>query len=91
MYQLALNLYATLNENSLTPSTELVRVLDHVVCSTRQVLFETFRFNANKIGLNSAENKFYPLNKLIVMDKLAWKYPLYKKHMKLQFLKYGNM
>ena len=90
MYQLALNLYSTLNEKSITPSTELVRVLDQVVCTRRQVLFEIHKSNTSKIGLNSAENKFYPLNKLIVMDKLSWSYPLFKKHMKSQFLKFGN-
>ena len=90
LYQMALNLYVTINENSVVPSTELARLLDQVNCTGRQILFETHLSNNCKIGLNATENKFYPLNKLIVMDKLSWSFPLFKKHMKIQFLKNGN-
>ena len=89
-YQMAINLYAIVNENSIVPSTELARLLDQVNCTSRQVLFETHLSNNCRIGLNAIENKFYPLNKLIVMDKLSWSFTLFKKHMKIQFLKNGN-
>ena len=89
LYQMAINLYAIVNKNSIVPSTELTRLLDQVNCTGRQVLFDHLS-NNYKIGLNAIENKFYPLNKLIVMDKLSWSFALFKKHMKNQFLKNGN-
>ena len=64
--------------------------MDNVVCTRRQVMFELHRNNRTKIGMNAIENKLYHINKLIVMDKLVWSYPLYKKQMKIQFLKFGN-
>ena len=64
--------------------------MDQIVCTSRQVMFETHRANKSKIGMNSLENKLYHVSKLILMDKLNWSLPLYKKHMKLQFLKFGN-
>ena len=92
MYQLAFNLYKTVNENDnlLPPSTEFIRLLEQVIVTRRQVLFELFKTNKSKIGMNSNENKLYHINKLIVMDKLSWNFPRYKKHMKTQFLKFGN-
>ena len=90
MYQLSLTLYKSINENSSSPSTELIRLLDQVVVSRRQVMFELFRTNRSKIGMNAKENKLYHISKLIVMDKLNWSFPRFKKHMKLQFLKFGN-
>ena len=90
MYQLSLNAYNTINENLESPSTELVRLLDQVICSRRQTLFEVFRNNRFKIGMSSNVNKFYHIGRQIVLDKFAWSYPRFKKHMKLQFLKFGN-
>ena len=90
LYQISLLLFETANENSSTPSRSFVRLMDQVVCSGRQVMFELHRANRTKIGMNSIENKLYHINKIIVMDKLNWSYPLFKKHMKLQFLKFGN-
>ena len=89
MYQLAFNLYKTVNENDnlLPPSTEFIRLLEQVIVTRRQVLFELFKTNKS---MNSNENKLYHINKLIVMDKLSWNFPRYKKHMKTQFLKFGN-
>ena len=90
LYQISLLLFKTVNENSSTPSRSFVRLMDQAVCSGRQVMFELHRANRTKIGMNSIENKLYHINKIIVMDKLNWNYPLFKKHMKLQFLKFGN-
>ena len=53
-------------------------------------MFELHRSNRTKIGMNSIENKLYHINKLIVMDQLVLSYPLYKKQMKIQFLKFGK-
>ena len=61
-----------------------------MVITRRQVMFEIFKTNNFKIGMNSNENKFYNLNKLIVRDKLNWSFPRFKKHMKIQFLKFGK-
>ena len=90
MYQIALNLFKTLNENSVTISTELARVLHQVVCTRRQIMFEIHKTNRSKIGMNANKNNLSHISKLIVMDKLSWSFVLFKKHMKIQFLKFGN-
>ena len=53
-------------------------------------MFELFKTNKSKIGMNANENKLYHINKLIVMDKLNWIFPRFKKHKKIQFLTFGN-
>ena len=68
-YQLALNLYKTINMSNDTPSTETVRVLNQIICTSRQIFFEIFRTNRFKIGLNSTENKLYHISKQIVLDR----------------------
>ena len=92
MYQLAINLFKMVNLNlsTIRPSNDLIRILDQVVITRRQVMFELYRTNRSKIGMNAIENKLYHLNKLIATDKLGWNFPRFKKHMKIQFLKYGN-
>ena len=92
LYQMSINLYKTLNqiENAIVPSTELIRLLEQIVITRRQTMFELFKTNRSKIGMNANENKLYHISKLIVIDKLGWNFPIFKKHMKLQFLKYGN-
>ena len=87
MYQLSLNAYNSINENTLVPSTELVRLLDQIICPRRQVFFETLKSNGFKIGLNSNANKFYHIRRQIVLEKMSWTFPRFKK---LQFLKFGN-
>ena len=71
MYQIALTLFKTINKNLPAPSTELVRLLDQVICTSRQVMFQLHKTNRSKIGKNTNENKHYHINKLIVMDKLS--------------------
>ena len=68
----------------------LSKLMNQVVCTSRQVMFELHRTNQSKIGMNCTVNKLYHISKLIVLDKLKYSYPLFKKHMKLQFLKFGN-
>ena len=90
LYQISLLLFKTINENLHVPSHSFVKMASQIVCTRRQVMFEIHRANLSKIGMNSPENKLYHVSKLILLDKLNWSYPLYKKHMKIQFLKFGN-
>ena len=78
MYQIAINLYKTVNENLSIPSTELIRLLEEVVCTQQQVMFELFKSNQSKIGMNANENKLYYINKIIVLAKLKWSFSLKK-------------
>ena len=39
--------------------------------------------------MNATENKLHHISKLIVLEKLNYNYVYYKKHMKIQFLKFG--
>ena len=71
-------------------TTELIRLHDQMIVTRRQVMFELFKTNNCKVGMNANENKLYHLNKLIVLDKLNWSLPRFRKHMKIQFLKFGN-
>ena len=65
-YQIAINLYGSLNANTVTPITEQIRLYEQMVFTRRQVMFELHRNNKSKIGMNTIENKFYYVNKLIV-------------------------
>ena len=89
-YQISLLLFKMVNENENVPSLSFVNLMEQVVCTRRQIMFESHRANHSKIGMNSLENKLYHVSKLIVINKLNWTFPLFKKHMKLQFLKFGN-
>ena len=90
LYQLALNLHKTLNFNELDPSFETITVLDQLVCSRRQTLFQTFKNCNGKIGLNTTANKFFHLNNAIGLVHLNLDYLRFKKVVKSQFLKYGK-
>ena len=74
MYQLAINLFklVNLNLNTIRQSNDLIRLLDQVVITRQQVMFELYRTNRSKIGMNAIENKLYHLNKLIVMGGASW-------------------
>ena len=67
-----------------------MRALEQIVCTRRQLNFETFKNNAYKIGMNTTGNKFYHVKRLIGLDKLNLSFIHYKKLMKIQFLKYGK-
>ena len=71
-------------------TTEHVRVLTNIICTSRQLTFEVTRSNVFKIGMNTRSNKFYHLNKLIRLDNLNLGFVHFKKLMKLQFLKFGK-
>ena len=90
LYQISLSLYKLVNESNMPSSTAFIKLMEQIVCTSRQVMFEMHRTNQSKIGMNAIENKLYHINKLIVMDKLNWSFTRFKKHMKLQFLKFGN-
>ena len=52
-YQLALSLHKTLNFDECDLSFELITVLEQLVCTRRQVLFQIFRNSNYKIGLST--------------------------------------
>ena len=90
LYQIALNLHKVINDTDTHISTETSSVLDQVICTRRQLNFETFKNNTYKIGLNTTGNKFYHVSRLIGLDKLNLGFVHFKKIMKIQFLKYGK-
>ena len=89
-YQLSLNLHKTINVSIDPISTETVRVLNQIVCTRRQIFFESFRTNIFKIGMNATENKLHHISKQILLEKLDFNFVHYKKHIKIQFLKFGK-
>ena len=88
LYQISLKLYKVLNDPTI--KTETIRVMEQIVFTSRQINFEIQRSYNTKIGMNTVENKFYHITKLIGLDKLNLSYAHYKKIMKIQFLKYGT-
>ena len=84
-YQLSINLYRTINVHCYTLSTETVRVLDQIVCTRRQIFFETFRSNRFKIGMNATENKLHHISKQIVLKNLTSAMYITKNKWKLNF------
>ena len=61
-----------------------------MVGTRRQTLFEIFKSNKTKIGLNANENKFYRITKMIVLNDLNLNFVQYKRLVKSKFLKFGN-
>ena len=90
LYQNSLELHKFLNTIDGYLTTEHVRVLTNIICTSRQLTFEVTRSNVFKIGMNTRSNKFYHLNKLIRLDNLNLGFVHLKKLMKLQFLKFGK-
>ena len=90
LYQIAIELHKTINNYPDLPSTNTVRILDQIVCTRRQNLFQIFKTNQSRIGMNSAENKFYHINNLIPLDALNFTFVHYKKLIKILFLKNGK-
>ena len=89
-YQLALSLHKTLNFDECDLSFELITVLEQLVCTCRQVLFQIFRNSNYKIGFNIAANKFFYLNNKIGLELLNLNFVQFKKLAKILFLKYGK-
>ena len=90
LYKISLQLHRVLNSNDHQIKTETIRLFEQVICSRRQLTFELYRNNDLKIGMNTAGNKFYHINKLIGLDKLNLSFVHFKKLMKIQFLKNGK-
>ena len=90
LYQISINLYKTLNYTTCLPPTEVIRVIEQIISTRRQVLFETFCSNRSKIGMNANENKFYHINKQIPLANLNLNFEAYKRLMKIKFLLFGN-
>ena len=89
-YQLALSLHKTINFDECDLSFELITVLEQLVCTRRQVLFQIFRNSNYKIGFNIAANKFFYLNNKIGLELLNLNFVQFKKLAKILFLKYGK-
>ena len=89
-YQIALNLHKSLNNVENDLSFERLMILDQIVCTSRQINFQTLRNFNTKIGLNTTANKFYHLNNKISFDRLNLSFVHFKKTAKIQFLKYGT-
>ena len=89
-YQLSLQLHKSLSEMSEKCTTEHTRILNNIVCTSRQLNFEILRDNTSKIGMNTFSNKFYHISKMISLNNLNLSFVHYKKIMKIQFLKNGR-
>ena len=89
LYQISLKLFKVLNDPIM--KTETINVIEQFVFTRRQITFEILRDNRTKIGMNKATNEFYHITKMIGQDKLNLGFVHYKKIMKIQFLKYGDM
>ena len=89
-YQLSLQLHKSLSEMSEKCTTEHTRILNNIVCTSRQLNFEILRDNRSKIGMNTFSNKFYHISKMISLNNLNLSFVHYKKIMKIQFLKNGR-
>ena len=90
LYQSALKLHRTLNENLDDLNFEQITVFNQMICTGRQTNFQITRNNCFKIGMNTTSNKFYSLNNLIGLDRLNMAFVHFKKLAKIQFLKYGK-
>ena len=90
LYQSALKLHRTLNENLDNLNFEQITVFNQMICTGRQTNFQITRNNCFKIGMNTTSNKFYSLNNLIGLDRLNMAFVHFKKLAKIQFLKYGK-
>ena len=89
-FQLALHVHKTINDISQLCTTEHALLLNNVVCTSRQLKFETLRSNVTKIGMNTLSNKFYHISRMIGLDLLNLSFVHFKKIMKMQFLKNGK-
>ena len=70
MYQISLLLFKTVNETCHVPSGSFTKLMDQIVCTGRQIMFETHRSNKSKIGMNSLSNRLYLLNnKMLIIQK----------------------
>ena len=65
LYQFLLKLHKLLNEIYDNCSLEHVKILNELVCTRRQLMFEILRNNRFKIGMNTTSNKLYHVSKLI--------------------------
>ena len=90
-YTQSLQLFKTITNIHELCTTENVRLLNQIICTRRQTLFQIVRTNNYKIGRNTAANKFYPINGFIGLDTFNPSFVHYKKLLKIQFLKYGKM
>ena len=89
-YQIALKLHKLLNEHDNVLSFEHIILMDQIICTRRQLMFQIFKNNKSKIGMNTTANKLSHVSNQIGLDMLNLKYVHFKKLAKIQFLKNGN-
>ena len=89
-YQSSILHYKTMNDMFKYCSTEHAKLLNNVVCTSRQLKFEIIKNNVTRIGLNTLSNRFYYISKLVSLDLLNLTFVHFKKIMKIQFLKNGK-
>ena len=91
-YQLALNLHKILNFNEWELSFKIITVLEQLICTRRQDLFQTFRKSNYKIGFNTntTANKLFYLTNSIGLEHLYLSFVRFKGVAKTLFLKYGK-
>jgi hypothetical protein len=90
LYQSALKLHKTVNENLDNLSFEQITVFDQIICTSRQTNFQISRRNNFKVGMNTTANKLFALSNKISLGMLNLTFVHFKKLAKIQFLKYGN-
>ena len=90
LYHISLNLHKLLNFDPENITFEHLTVLEQLVCTGRQLNYQTFRTNRTKIGMNTTANKLYHLNNQVRLDQLNLTFVHLKKLAKIQFLKYGK-
>ena len=90
LYQIAIKLHKSLSEIDNEITFETNTILQRIVCTSRQINFEIFRDNKNKIGMITTSNKLYHISKLISLDVLSHTFVHFIKLMKIQFLKDGK-
>jgi hypothetical protein len=88
-YQSALNLHRILNQEVI--SIEIAKVLNQMICTNRQTMFELARDNQCKIGTNTTANKLYHFSGKISLLTLNNTFVHNKELIKIQYLKNGKI
>ena len=90
LYQSALKLHKTVNENLEDLTFEQITVINQIICTSRQINFQICRSNCFKIGMNTTANKFFTISNVISLGMLNLNFVYFKKLAKIQFLKYDK-
>ena len=86
LYQSAIFLHKTVNNNVDDLTFEQITVLNQMICTRRQINFEICRSSNYKIGMNTIANKFYSLNNKIGLNMLSLSFVHFKKWLRFSSL-----